>query len=438
MKFRIHTMGCRVNQAESADIAAGLAAAGHEPCGADGIPGLVILNTCCVTASAEKEAFRMLRRLRRECPGARVIAAGCLAQLAAGRLLEGGLADLALGNSWKGGVADALARPDGTALVDGGAAGPFPEAAAGAPAPLRGRTRAVLKIQDGCSRGCAYCVIPAVRGRPRSLPPGRVLARLRAAMEGGAAEAVLTGIHLGAWGEDLGAGACLAGLLESVADGLRPDPARFRLRLSSLEPQEALPLLPAFERMPFLAPHLHLPLQAGSDRILRAMGRRYAAAGFREAAEAFAARIPGVSLGADVVAGFPGETSEDFEEGLGLLRSLPLSYLHVFPFSVRPGTRAAAMGGRVPPGALKERVAELKRLDGAMRARFLEASLGREHLAVAENSLHRGSGRRRALTGNYLNALLPEGCPAAPGRLLRVSLSAPRNPWGLPEAEPCP
>ncbi|MDR2612763.1 MAG: MiaB/RimO family radical SAM methylthiotransferase [Deltaproteobacteria bacterium] len=449
MKFRIHTMGCKVNQAESASMAARLEAAGFLPCG-DGEPGLVVLNTCCVTGAAEKEAYRILRRLRREHPGARVVAAGCLAHLAPDRLAAGGLSDLVLGNSWKGELPDLLDLPDGTALVGGGPEGGSPGAArAGggkgpgapaspAPAVPRGRTRLFLKIQDGCSRTCAYCVIPSVRGPSRSLPPEAVLAGLRAAMEQGVGETVLTGVHLGSWGSDLRPRSSLPALLDAVESELAPDPGRFRLRLSSLDPGEALPLLPAFHRMPFLAPHLHLPLQAGSERVLKAMGRPAGLRGFREAAEAFAGALPGASVGADLIAGFPGETPEDFAEGCAAVDTLPLSYLHVFPFSGRPGTPAAVMPGQIPLRERARRVSELRRIDRALREAFLARSLGREHLALAEVGVHRGSGRMRVLTGNYLRALLPGGAGPAPGSLLRVRLGPARNPWGLTEAEPCP
>ncbi|MDR1312835.1 MAG: MiaB/RimO family radical SAM methylthiotransferase [Deltaproteobacteria bacterium] len=436
MKFSIHTMGCKVNQAESSAMEERLKAAGHEPSG-ESEPALVVLNTCCVTQAAEKEAFQILRRLRRRHPGAKVIAAGCLAQIAAGRLLEGGLSDMALGNSWKGRVAEIAGGgliPDGAAMLGGGPDDGFADGAPGFPA---GRARAFQKIQDGCSRSCSYCVIPSIRGPSRSLPLGRALAGIKALAARGAAEVVLTGIHLGSWGPDLEPKADLAGFLEAVARELSPDPGRFRLRLSSLEPGEAMPLLPAFGRTPHLAPHLHLPLQAGSDRTLAAMRRPYTSARYRAAAEAFAGSVPGISIGADLIAGFPGETEDDFEEGLDFVRSLPLAYLHVFPFSERPGTRAASMPGQVPLGERRRRAAALKAADSELRARFLEASLGREHLAVAENSVHPKSGRRRVLTGNYITALLPAGSPAPGGRLSRVALLPSRNPWGLPEAEPC-
>ncbi|MDR1040719.1 MAG: MiaB/RimO family radical SAM methylthiotransferase [Deltaproteobacteria bacterium] len=438
MKYRIHTMGCKVNQAESAAMAERLSAAGHVPCGAS-VPSLVVLNTCCVTATAEKEAFQLLRRVRREHPGAKVVAAGCLAQLAGDRLLEGGLSDLVLGNSWKGLLADMAGSDDlgasaGKAYVDDGPDRGFAEAA---PGPVSGRTRAFHKIQDGCSRSCSYCVIPSLRGPSRSLPEDRVLDGLKAIMDGGAAECVLTGIHMGAWGSDLAPRAGLAGLLEAIERGLAPDPGRFRLRLSSLEPGEAVPLLRAFETMPFLAPHVHISMQSAADPVLRLMRRPYTSDMCRRAAEAFAARVEGVSIGADLIAGFPGETEADFLGGLELIRTLPLSYLHVFPFSERPGTRAAALPGAVPPEERRRRARELKRIDREFRERFLRASCGREHLAVSENAFHRASGRRRVLTGNYINALLPEGAEEPGGRLVRVRLGPSGNRWGLPEAEPC-
>ncbi|MDR1081847.1 MAG: MiaB/RimO family radical SAM methylthiotransferase, partial [Deltaproteobacteria bacterium] len=379
MKFRILTMGCKVNQVESAAMAERLREAGHVPCGASE-PSLVVLNTCCVTGAAEKEAFRILRRLRREHPGARVVAAGCLAQLAPERLLDGGAADLALGNSWKSGVAE-MAGDGGLpsrALVEGGPDAGF---AWPAPGPSPGRSRAFVKIQDGCSRSCSYCVIPSVRGPSRSLAPEGVLAALKAVSGRGAAEAVLTGIHLGAWGRDLSPRRDLAWLLREISSGLAPDPLRFRLRLSSLEPGEALRLAEAFRSLPFLAPHLHLPLQAGSDRVLSAMGRPYTLARYREAAESFARDVPGISIGADLIAGFPGETEDEHLETLDLVRALPLAYLHVFPFSERPGARAASFPGRIPTEERARRVSGLRAVDREMRARFLADSLGREHLA---------------------------------------------------------
>ncbi|MDR2724745.1 MAG: MiaB/RimO family radical SAM methylthiotransferase, partial [Candidatus Adiutrix sp.] len=347
------TLGCKVNQFDSAAMAESLRAAGYEvaagPTGAD----LVVLNTCTVTQKADQEALSLIRRLRRQAPAARLVVTGCLAEADPGLLVAAGQVDLVLGQADKGRLVSLL---EGS-LSEG--RGPVSEAA-DFRAPLSERSRAFYKIQDGCSAGCAYCAVPRARGPSRSLGLEAVLEGFRSSLERGLAEVVLCGIHLGVWGRDLAPAYTLAELLHILASELELDGASFRLRLSSLEPLEAEDeLLAAFEMYDWLAPHFHLPLQSGSDRVLELMGRPYRAADFRRLVEKRNRAWPVAAVGTDVMAGFPGETEADFQATLDLLTGLSVSYFHIFPYSPRPGTPAAARPGQVPEHIKRRRTVEL-------------------------------------------------------------------------------
>ncbi len=256
-------------------------------------------------------------------------------------------------------------------------------------------------------------------------------------MERGLSEVVLCGIHLGHWGRDLNPALSLASLLHTIDGEIGPDEETFRLRLSSVEPLEVDDeLIEAFEMYPWMAPHFHLPLQSGSDRVLELMGRPYRADEFQALVLRLKEKWPWAGIGVDVMAGFPAETEADFQATCGLLKNLPLSYFHVFPYSRRPGTRAAESPDQVPEHIKRARVMELKALNLARRREFALANQGRRELGLVENSPHRASGRLKALTGNYLSVLLPPGFETPPGRLLPLKLSEGRNEWALLEAEP--
>jgi threonylcarbamoyladenosine tRNA methylthiotransferase MtaB len=251
------------------------------------------------------------------------------------------------------------------------------------------------------------------------------------------AEVVLCGIHLGRWGLDLTPPLKLAELLHILAGELELTGEYFRLRLSSLEPLEADDeLLTAFEMYDWLAPHFHLPLQSGSDRVLELMGRPYSRADFQQLVEKLNRSWPLAALGTDVMAGFPGETEADFGATLELLADLPLSYFHIFPYSPRPGTLAAARPGQVPEHIKRRRTAELKKADQLARKNFARRNQGTIQTALVENRPHPASGRLKVLTGNYLSALLPPGLTIPPGRLIPVTLAPSANLWGLLEAAP--
>jgi threonylcarbamoyladenosine tRNA methylthiotransferase MtaB len=425
MKASIVTMGCKVNQFESTAMLEMLRADGYELSPPENVD-LVVLNTCAVTGRAESEAISLLRRLRRQNPQAKLIGLGCLAQINPGRLE--GLCDLILGQSQKSALTKFIGLPVGTALVS---SQPGPIGDLGDPRPRR--TRALHKIQDGCDAFCSYCAVPMARGPSRSFGPDRVLSGLESYLDMGVREVVLTGIHLGLWGRDLQPGRDLSVLLREIDRAMGPRLSGLRIRLSSLEPLEVPLALEAICGFNWLAPHIHAPIQSGSDRILGRMGRPYSKDQALGILLDVKASMPDLNLGTDLLIGFPGESDDDFEETLSLAEALPLGYLHVFPFSPRPGTKASRLEDQISPALKRARVARLKNLDKAKRAAFLESQVGRWRPAIVENSHHR-SGRLKVLTDNYIPALLPEGCPVSPGAAVEVMLSAPRNPFGLAEA----
>lgn len=392
-----HTVGCKLNQYETNDIERQFADRGWQVVAFGDPADVTVVNTCTVTGRSDQRCRAALRKARRASPGGTVVAAGCYAEAqpaAVGDLAE---VDLVLGNRGKAAVFEHL---DEAGRPRAGRAAVGPQAT-GAPAPFvpirafSGHTRAFVKIQDGCDARCAYCIVPQARGGNRSLPAAEVLAQVGALVEAGYAEVVLTGVHLGTWGRDLAPRDSLAGLLARVV----ALPGLGRLRLSSIEPTEFTPeLLELLASSPAICPHLHVPLQSGAASVLRAMGRPYGPAQFTALVARLTATLPDPGIGADVIAGFPGERGEEFQETAALIESLPLTYLHVFPYSPRPGTTAAAMDGQVPPPERERRAALLREIGRAKAAAFRERHVGRTVRALIEGR----PGRAHALTGNYL------------------------------------
>jgi threonylcarbamoyladenosine tRNA methylthiotransferase MtaB len=399
-------------------------------------PDVVVVNTCTVTARAELSDRRAIRRAARLNPDARVVVTGCWAQTNPGEAAALGGVDLVVGNADKARLPDLLAR-----LLEGRRRAPrieVTEAAAAriepvAPRPhVNGRARAFLKIQDGCQHRCAFCIVPFARGRSRSLAPGVVEEHARRLVEGGHPEIVLTGVDLGHYGADLSPRTTLAALLARLTrlDGLR------WLRLSSMLPAYfSDDVLEILTTSPVIAPHFHVPLQSGSDRVLRAMRRPYTTAGYRRVVERLAAAIPRLGLGADVMAGFPGETEADFAATVDLVAALPFSYLHVFPYSARPGTEAAGRPGRLDPGALAARARRLRAAGDGHDRRFRQALVGRTEDVLVLETRDGASGELVGLTGNYVEVTFP-----GPDRLLRgiarvrVTAAEPAATRGILEA----
>ncbi len=377
MRIAFYTLGCKLNQCETEALASAAVDGGSDVVHIDEDADLYVINTCTVTSKAEQKARRIIRKTLREHPAARVVVTGCYAQLEHEVLRR--LSDrlIIVGQEEKDLLLDLLARAEeGTytgALVEAlrreryGRSDPF---AFRVDSPAY-HTRPFLKIQDGCNNRCAYCRVPLARGNSVSLPAEEVLLRLRDLDEKGFQEVVLTGVNLTAWRHD---GKTLGDLLRRIL----AERYGFRIRLSSLEPDMISDHLAGLLTDDRICPHFHLPVQSGSDAILAAMGRRYTAGEVYRAVEKLSAVRPDPFIAADIITGFPGETDEDFAATLRLVSNLPLSQLHVFPFSPRPGTRAAGMKNRVPERVSRERSARLLRLSRDLHARYLRRWTGRE------------------------------------------------------------
>jgi threonylcarbamoyladenosine tRNA methylthiotransferase MtaB len=367
--------------------------ASEDRAGAD----LVILNTCTVTASADEDARHAIRRVRRENPGARILVTGCYAQRAPEELALFPGVEWVVGNSHKTQIAELVTGLPYHGNIHVGdifaqrdfLSAPVEDAAGD-------RTRPNLKIQDGCNNRCSFCVIPFVRGASRSAPVEQVVQQVRG-LAGRYREIVLSGINLGRWGREPGSAMRLADLLRL----LLAETEVARLRLSSIEPMDwSDDLLGLMAGSPRIAKHVHAPLQSGSDRILRRMHRKYRPRHYADRILKARGLMPDAAIGADVMAGFPGETDGDFEEGRRFIEALPFTYLHVFTYSERPGTPAARAADSVPVAVRKERNRVLRNLAADKNRVFRESMVGKTVSAV---TLHEA---RAALTENYLKVEL--------------------------------
>jgi threonylcarbamoyladenosine tRNA methylthiotransferase MtaB len=346
--FFIHTIGCKLNQFDSECIRHALVARGWtcDPAGRQA--AVHIINSCTVTAKSDARCRNAVRRVRRRSPGSFILVTGCYAETQPARLAAVSEIDLVLGNDRKADIPAVLDEIAGGAC-SGEALERCRRSKDRAPQEIDsffGHSRAFIKIQDGCNASCSYCIVPRARGRSRSVAPQAILRQVDALAASGYGEIVLTGIHIGRYGADLDEPMTLAQLVALILERTRVQ----RLRLSSIELTEVTPELISLPRSTErVAPHFHIPLQSGDDTILRRMNRPYRAEQFRETIAAIAADIPGAAIGTDIIVGFPGEGERHFEKTLALVRDLPLSYFHVFAFSPRPFTAAAAMPCHVPP-----------------------------------------------------------------------------------------
>jgi threonylcarbamoyladenosine tRNA methylthiotransferase MtaB len=399
MRFAIATLGCKVNQYDSAMIERRLGALGLERCEFDQVADVYIVNTCTVTDRGDAESLRLARRARRLNPGARVIMTGCLAQAAPQVLAKAPAVDAVVGLGRGGDLEKAVMGEAATRVMvsDLRKARAAIELAAVA---LDGHTRAFLKLQEGCDQFCSFCIVPFSRGKSRSAEPRQVLMAIEELAARGFKEVILTGVHLGGYGRDLDPPMSLAGLLEMLAERAPLG----RIRLSSLDPEELSDgIIEIVAGSAKFCPHFHLPLQAGDDATLTRMRRRYCRDDFRERVDRLIARMPDVAIGTDLIAGFPGESATDFESYFKFVESLPLAYFHVFPYSVRSGTTAAKMAGRVAPDEIKRRAARLRALGALKRTAFAARFIGlRLNVLLEEPD---GYGGMRGYSRNYLKVL---------------------------------
>lgn len=405
-RVAFRTFGCKLNLYESAGMAQATRRLGFQVVEADDDVDVVVVNTCSVTLRADQEARQFIRRVHRLNPRIRVVVTGCYAQRAPQDLAVLPGVALIAGHMEK----DSIDR----LLQELPAPGQPPRIAVGslaqAPMPalravgLEGRTRAMLRVQDGCDAACTYCVIPQTRGKSNSLPVEDALDEARKLLDAGYREIVLTGTHLGHYGIDLQP---RRRRLSELVEALIALPAahRFRIRLSSIEPQEIDErLIDCLAGSEVLAPHLHLPLQSGSDAMLRRMRRAYRTPAYRKQVERVARRVSPLALGADLIVGFPGETEADFRETLSFLGDLPFTYLHPFTFSPRPGTPAATWGDRPPGDMASRRLASAASLIRAKQRAFRAEHVGESVRVLAETH---DDGVLRGLSGTYLTVRFP-------------------------------
>ncbi|MGH7262454.1 MAG: tRNA (N(6)-L-threonylcarbamoyladenosine(37)-C(2))-methylthiotransferase MtaB [Candidatus Rokuibacteriota bacterium] len=405
------TLGCKLNQVDTHEIEALLASRGYCAVPFDEMAQVYVINTCTVTARADFSDRQMIRRAVRRNPDALIVVTGCLAQTNPAAVARIPGVDLIVGNQEKydlAGLLDSLTKR-ATPLVRVGDI----QKAVGVPATpvthFSGRSRAFVKIQDGCQHRCAFCIVPYARGGSRSQEPRVVVDQLSRVVEAGYGEVVLTGVDMGHYGWDLVPRTNLAALLRKILE----TPGLSRLRLSSILPpyftDELIEVIAGSDR---ICPHLHIPLQSGSDRILRLMRRPYNTRIYRSLVERLSRAIPNLGLGADVIVGFPGETDADWEETRRLIEALPFSYLHVFSYSDRKGTEAVRLPDHLPPRMIAERSKTLRGLSQELNLAFRRRLLGQPQEVLVLETRDKANGRLVGLTGNYVEVLFegPDEC----------------------------
>jgi threonylcarbamoyladenosine tRNA methylthiotransferase MtaB len=391
VKYSIVTFGCRVNQADSLRIEEGLRARGGVA-----VPSaeadLVIVNTCSVTSSADQGARQAIRRIARDNPTADVVVTGCYATRRPEEIAALPNVIRVVSNDEK----DWLVQTTAERFGDG-------DGACGAPIEpgIAGRTAYTLRVQTGCEERCSYCIIPTTRGAGRSLPVDHVLRDVERADAAGFKEIALTGVHLGSYGRDLSPSSSFVSLLRA----LDSSPTDVTFRISSLEPMDCTPDIVGLVAASHgrFAPHFQLPLQHASDRMLALMRRPYTQDYFRRLVDSIVDRLSHASIGTDMIVGFPGETDDDFRANLDYLPTSPLSHVHVFPYSDRPGTDATAMPAKVPGGIIRERGTRLRAIGADLARRFREAQTGtvRPGLTIEDGTL--------VVTDNYVKVRIPAG-----------------------------
>ena len=423
----MENFGCRATQADGASLERDLLEKGFLRATDPREAQVVVLNTCTVTSSADQDARSTIRRIHRQNPGARILVTGCYAQRAPEEIANIPGVSVVVGNSHKRQLADIATGSGFVSLESLGAkeifvgdifahtelmAAPVFEADTASE-----KTRPNLKVQDGCNNRCSFCIIPFVRGKSRSLKIEDVLRETRALVDLGYKEVVLSGINLGRWGRDLTSAAKAADNGAAVDAGLKAcSTQRLRcvdllramlaetdiqkIRISSVEPMDwSDELIELVATSPRICKHAHVPLQSGSDRILRRMHRKYRPWHYADRIKKIRAAMPDAAIGADVMVGFPGETDEQFEETRAFIDSLPFTYLHVFTYSSRPGTPSAAMPDQVRGDVTRERNRILRELVAKKKHEFHERFIGREVEAITLTNFE--NGRTEALTDNY-------------------------------------
>lgn len=410
LRVAITTLGCKVNQYDTATIEDRLKADGLALVPFAETADVYIVNSCTVTNQADAESRQLVRRAKRINPEARVIMTGCYAQVNPKSVAKVPEVDHVVGlnrlddllRAVKAELSDRIAVSDLRKKENGRT----PRVDTFGAVTFRGQTRAFLKIQEGCDLFCTFCIVPMSRGRSRSVPPRVVLEQLDRLADRGFQEVVLTGIHLGGYGDDLDPPVTLTWLLEAIEER-KPVP---RIRISSIDPHEiSEELMHLLSQSQIFCPHLHIPMQSGDDSILARMRRRYDTALAREVLTRLRERLPQAALGTDFIVGFPGEGEEEFSRSLAFLEESPFTYFHVFPYSVRSGTTAAKFTSKVPQPIIDERARLVRNLGSHKKAQFARSFLGHILPVLFEHTREKNSGHLKGYSRNYLRVVAAGG-----------------------------
>lgn len=407
IKIGIATLGCKVNQYESALLAQKLYSKEYSIVPFSSFADIYIINTCTVTARADFQSRQLIRRALKNNENAKIIITGCYAQISPEDILKVNGALIILGNKQKNIIPDIIENDENiisenynknTSIYSGADHIQLNK--------FMGHTRAFLKIQDGCDSFCSYCIIPYARGEKKSMPPELAINSIKNFIANGYREIVLTGIHLGAYGQDLLPLTNLSALLEKITK--INSAARFRL--SSIEPIEITnDILCLLKTNDIFCPHLHIPLQSGDDNILCLMKRNYDSSFYRDLIEKITSLLDNVAIGVDVIVGFPGEGEKEFKNTYRFLQNLPIAYLHVFPYSERPLTAASKLSPKIPVKTVKERSLLLRELSAKKREAFASRFLGKKLLVLVEKSKDNKTGLFKGFSENYITVLLENG-----------------------------
>jgi threonylcarbamoyladenosine tRNA methylthiotransferase MtaB len=403
-RYKIITLGCKVNQYETASIQERLASEDYQPTENSIDADFIIVNTCIVTQKASYQSRQAIRRAIKENPSAKIAVVGCYPQVFPEELKKIEGIHLLTGNSEKTRIVDILTTPAGSTQLK--TTGDIRENKPFSIVPVKrfmDRTRAFLKVQDGCDSFCSYCIVPYARGAVKSMKQDDVIRSIATFGKESYKEIVLTGIHLGKYGKDISGKSELVPLLKRIAK----ETPSFRIRLSSLEPGEISDeLIHMMATEPWLCSHFHIPLQSGDKEILKRMNRHYNPDEYQNLVHRIHKAIPDAAIGADIIAGFPGEDDMAFNNGYSLINDSPISYLHVFPFSPRKGTPAADFKGQVDIATIKERARKLRELGKNKKNLFYRSFIGKELTVLSEGWESEQDKTIKGLTDNYMKVVM--------------------------------
>jgi len=419
LKVAVATLGCKVNHYESAGIIEKLEAEGISVVPFTSPADVYIVNTCTVTAKTDFQSRQLVRRAHRTNPSARIIVTGCYAQTAPQELAALPGVSMIAGTEMKeklpGIIQNITDEKQQIDVSDIGLKRTFSDLPV---TRFPGQTRAYLKIQDGCNAFCSYCIIPYARGRSRSLPQEDVIRQVQRLTEAGYREIILTGIHLGEYGKDLPSPANLLSLLRKIEDCTSLE----RLRISSINPTEISDdMIDHIKNSKIICRHLHISLQSGDDTILKLMKRHYNTGRFRDLVEKLQAAIPEIAIGTDVITGFPGEGEKEFRNTVSFIESLRLAYLHVFPYSQRPGTAASSFPDQVIKSVRKERATVLRDTGNRKKIEFNNGFIGKNLSVLVEGSRDKETGYIKGFSDNYVPVIIPGGDMSLANHIVQVT-----------------